>query len=887
MDANADQHYTPRRTPSEKPNQESGPLTPRRPSLLRRTWHGVYRWAEDRTFAATWLPSWLRHTWVGYLVGIIVVGALFFVLPDLLFYISVMPLPVVLLLVMTTITALVWGTGPGLVVTLFGTAVLDHFEWSPHLSMVSLGSALEVEDLLVLLTGALISLLIGENTRAQRSAEEGRQLLDTVLEVQPAGVALSDARGTPVRFNAAFKQIWGDETMQPTDRDWQTVFRARTATGPTDQRPLARALTRGETCHGEETEIIALDGQRKAILTAAAPLRDRHGTVVGAVVTEMDITKQKRLEEALRQSMHQVEVHAAQLEIILQTIVDGLIVTDAEGNIQFMNQAAMRHHGINGNIDELAGPFVKWNELGSIQNARERPVPENEQPIARILRGEVLTGEQEVDLRLQRHHGQEIVISARGAPIRDETGAIVGAVEISRDVTEQRRREQQSHDALHALLALAEALVLPGESPQEAGEATPMRSNMAIQRFAELIQDMFGCEHVYVGTVEPVANQYTPVAMTGFSPEEERWRRSLLQGLSLRTYFTPEQCADLHASKTIVLDATLNARLAKDAALTGSVSVLVVPLLHDEQLNGLLGLTYVQEAPLFGQETQALLHASAKLAATILEYERLLREREEARSYSMAMQETNKQMDAFMGMVSHELKTPLTTMILELQMTQRRLGNFVRNSSDRPQDVVGYVEDVREQLVKPEQQTKKLDRMVDDLLDLTRLRSGHLQLHSTLSDLVEITRQAVEEQRQLAGGRTIHLHAPNDRPVQIMADADRIAQVITNYLTNALKYSPADQPVEVGVEMEGTQARVWVCDYGPGLDEGEQEHIWDRFHRVPGIEVQSGSGVGLGLGLSISRDIITLHGGQVGVESSTGQGACFWLTLPLATAQPE
>jgi PAS domain S-box-containing protein len=884
MDANADERHTRSLTHSDRPNQESS-LPTRRPSLLRRSWHGVHQWAADRTLAASWLPSWLRHTWVGYLVGFIVVGALFIVLPDLLVYISVIPLPVVLLLLTTTITALAWGAGPGLVVTLSGSAVLDHFEWTPHLAMVSLGSALAVEDLFVLLIGALISLLIGENTRAHRNSEQSRQLLDTVLEAQPAGVALSDARGTPVRFNAAFKRIWSDETLQQTDRDWQAVFQAMSPTG--SLWPLARALTRGETSHGEETEIIALDGQRKVILTAAAPIRVGCGTVVGGVVTEMDITDQKRLEEALRRSKRQVEVHAAQLETILQTIVDGVIVTDAEGNIQVMNQAAMRHHGINRNLDELAGPFVKWTELGSIQDAQGRQLPDNEQPIARLLRGEVLTGEQEVDLHLQRQHGHGVVISAHGAPIRDETGAIVGAVEISRDVTEQRRREQQSRNALHALLALAEALVLPGELPQEAGEATPVGSNMAIQRFADLIQDMFGCEHVHIGTVDAVTDKYTPVAMVGFSPEEKCWRWSLLQGSSVQTYFTPEQCADLHAGKSIVVDPTPNAQVAKEAALTNTVRALVVPLLQDEQLIGLLGLTYVQEAPLYGQETHALVHATANLATTILEHGRLLREREEARASSLALQETNEQMDAFMGMVSHELKTPLTSLVLALQMTQRRLRNFVQNSSARPQDVVGYVEGVREQLIKPEQQTKKLDRMVDDLLDLTRLRSGHLQLNPVLTDLVEITRQAVEEQCQVARGRSIQLHAPEDRPVQILADAVRIGQVITNYLTNALKYSPADQPVEVGVEVKGPFARVWVRDYGPGLHEGEQEHIWDRFHRVPGIEVQSGSGVGLGLGLSISRDIVTLHGGQVGVESSAGQGSCFWLALPVATAHVD
>jgi signal transduction histidine kinase len=145
----------------------------------------------------------------------------------------------------------------------------------------------------------------------------------------------------------------------------------------------------------------------------------------------------------------------------------------------------------------------------------------------------------------------------------------------------------------------------------------------------------------------------------------------------------------------------------------------------------------------------------------------------------------------------------------------------------------------------------------------------------------------VDGQREAEPQRSIRFQHPHNGSVLVYVDAGRIEQVVTNFLTNALKYSPADRPVEVRVEVEPHQARVWVRDQGPGLPPEEQERIWERFHRAQGVEVQSGTGVGLGLGLYISRMIVERHQGQVGVESTPGQGATFWFTLPLLSTEEE
>jgi signal transduction histidine kinase len=149
-------------------------------------------------------------------------------------------------------------------------------------------------------------------------------------------------------------------------------------------------------------------------------------------------------------------------------------------------------------------------------------------------------------------------------------------------------------------------------------------------------------------------------------------------------------------------------------------------------------------------------------------------------------------------------------------------------------------------------------------------------------DLVAIVRRAVEDQSLLVPVRSIRLHVPSKATAPVVADADRIGQVITNYLTNAIKYSPADRPVEVFLAIERQIARVSVQDEGPGLSAEEQQAIWERFYQVKRIKAQGESGAGLGLGLHICQTIIEQHQGQVGVQSSPGEGSTFWFTLPLA-----
>ncbi len=241
-------------------------------------------------------------------------------------------------------------------------------------------------------------------------------------------------------------------------------------------------------------------------------------------------------------------------------------------------------------------------------------------------------------------------------------------------------------------------------------------------------------------------------------------------------------------------------------------------------------------------------------------------------------------MDEFLATASHDLRSPLTVTMGSIGLATGRFERLAAAVLAQTPDLEGRVEAARRSLGETSQSVDRLARLVALLFDVSLVRTGKLELQCVPCDLAAVVREPVEALRLANPQRTIDLQIVAAGPVQVVADADRIGQVVTNYLTNALKYSPEDQAVSVRVDVTGAEARVTVADHGPGLPRREQERIWQKFYRAEGVRVQSGSGSGLGLGLHICKTIVEAHGGQVGVESAVGKGSTFSFTLPLAQA---
>ncbi len=248
--------------------------------------------------------------------------------------------------------------------------------------------------------------------------------------------------------------------------------------------------------------------------------------------------------------------------------------------------------------------------------------------------------------------------------------------------------------------------------------------------------------------------------------------------------------------------------------------------------------------------------SARELLARVRTHLELVRMRREAAESQMK--------DVFLAIASHELRTPLTPMKLIIE-------NLRRHADPRSQ--------LATRMATLDRSVTRLEVVVNDLLCASTIKWGQLTLQQHPADLVAIC-QAAAEEAGLLTKLPIVLDVPAE-PLQAVVDEARVLQVVTNLLTNARKYSPPDRPVGLALRRSGDEAHLEVRDQGPGIPRAEMAHLFDRFHRVQGINVQSGSQIGLGLGLYICKAIIEQHHGRIWVESEEGRGATFHVVLPL------
>lgn len=224
----------------------------------------------------------------------------------------------------------------------------------------------------------------------------------------------------------------------------------------------------------------------------------------------------------------------------------------------------------------------------------------------------------------------------------------------------------------------------------------------------------------------------------------------------------------------------------------------------------------------------------------------------------------NQQKHDFISMVSHELKTPLTSISAYVQLMQKKAvtDSFMVHT-----------------LEKVQKQIRKMGTMISSFLNVSRLESGKIQLIKSDFDLDKLVCDVVEDTRLIHS--TYQINFIEGLPKMVYADREKIASVVSNLISNAVKYSDLGSTIQVESEIDGERAYIRVIDHGIGIQEEDIEKLFDRFYRVESLETKTISG--FGIGLYLSAEIIGLHNGKIWAESNYGKGSTFHFNIPLAS----
>ena len=656
----------------------------------------------------------------------------------------------------------------------------------------------------------------------QNLADWNEPIYRAVLESALDCIITMDAEGRVREFNPAAERVFGFTRAEVVGKELAELIipprmRERHRLG------LAHYLKTGEgPVLGHRLEINALrrNGSEILVELAISPFRINGTPFFTAYLR--DITGRKRNEEASRH-----------LGAIVESSIDAIVSMNLQGVIQSWNKGAQRIFG-----------YAAAEVVGQSVTILIPPERHNEEPgiLKRICRGEEVDHYETVR---RRKDGSLLNVSLTVSPIKDETGKIVGASKIARDITERVRNDRRR------LAQYTVASLLAGS--QTLSEAAP-----AVLQTIASIGDWV-LSSLWLPEAEEDTLRYHGTwnsdseTLARFADASRSFAFKKGEGLPGRVWQSkkPTWIHDVAVDPNFP-----RAKVAAEAQLRGGFAF---PLFAGDTVNGVIEM-FSRD---FVEPDKDLLQLVTALGSQIgLFIERRCMEEELQREKDSA-QAANAAKDRFLATLSHELRTPLTPVMIWA-------GGML--------DQAGLTEEIEQGLRMVVRNVELEARLIDDLLDLTRVSRGKLQLQLQPADAHELLRHAMEIVRGGIQDRQLNLEiALQAASHEVMVDPPRLQQVFWNVLRNACKFAPEKGLVSVRTSNRSPDTiTIEIKDNGAGIEPQFLERIFDAFEQLQSRRE------GLGLGLAISKSIVEMHHGSIRAESEgLGKGATLVIDLPL------
>ncbi|RWY57111.1 sensor histidine kinase [Mucilaginibacter gilvus] len=655
-------------------------------------------------------------------------------------------------------------------------------------------------------------------------APEGDNLFAArVLDNLPVAVYNCNAHGFITSYNLAAVKLWGRTPQIGRDLwcgSWK-IYNPDGSPMPLDNCPMAKTLATGIAVEGEEILIERPDGSTRYVLPHPVPIYAGN-KLIGATNTLIDITEHKA-----------DETKQAVLAAIIESSDDAIISKTLDGIITSWNRGAEKLFGYS--EAEVIGKHI------SILIPHDR-LQEEAVIIEKVRNSEKVDHFETIRLNSK---GAEIPISLTVSPIKNKKGLIIGGSKIARDISKQKQAEtdlQRYADNLEILNSVGRLISAELDIQsilQKVTDATTQLTGAAFGAFFHNLVDKKG-------------ESYMLYTLSG-APRE-----------AFEKFGMPRNTQIFHqtfsgAGIVRVDDITKDPRYGHNHPHKGMpeghlpvVSYLAVPVTSKSGAV-LGGLFFGHPQPgKFTSEHEKLISAVAAHASVALDNAKLYEE----------ITLLNSKKDDFIGMASHELKTPVTSIQGYLQIVERSLANEDKNKLF---------------VTKARNQVGKLAALIADLLDVSKIQTGKLPFSYSQFNAEALIAEVIEMMRNSQHSHQILLEQELNNLV-INADQQRLEQVIINLVSNAIKYSPNAKEIIVRANATPTSLHVSVQDFGIGIDKSQQGRVFTRFYRVENLAAHMS---GLGIGLYISHEIVNRHNGKIWLQSSPGAGTTFHFEVPI------